>query len=161
MTINYFRYVCFLVLAITTPGSGCGSYKYEVKVSRRRQTLQNTHKISSCVGFFGWQNTGTKLHLSTLSLSINHRCCSPQNPRVQSDSDVVPQIDPSVPQPIVQSRRRPLLGPSPGWNWLLPLSHLTLYCRWVDISTQLLQIREAIKKKIYNQNVRTHLSSDY
>ena len=28
--------------------------------------------------------------------------------------DVVPQIDPSVPQPVVQSRRRPLLGPSPG-----------------------------------------------
>ena len=38
---------------------------------------------------------------------------------------------------------------------------LTLYCRWVDISTRLLRIREAIKKKIYNQNVRTHLSSDY
>ena len=27
---------------------------------------------------------------------------------------IVPQIDPSVPQPVVQSRRRPLLGPSPG-----------------------------------------------
>ena len=27
---------------------------------------------------------------------------------------VVPQIDPSVPHPVVQSRRRPLLGPSPG-----------------------------------------------
>ena len=28
--------------------------------------------------------------------------------------EVVPQIDPSVPQLVVQSRRRPLLGPSPG-----------------------------------------------
>ena len=27
---------------------------------------------------------------------------------------LVPQIDPSVPQPVVQSRRRPLLGPSIG-----------------------------------------------
>ena len=27
---------------------------------------------------------------------------------------LVPQIDPSVPQPVVQSQRRPLLGPSPG-----------------------------------------------
>ena len=27
---------------------------------------------------------------------------------------LVPQIDPSVPQPVVQSRRRPLLEPSPG-----------------------------------------------
>ena len=27
---------------------------------------------------------------------------------------LVPQIAPSVPQPVVQSRRRPLLGPSPG-----------------------------------------------
>ena len=27
---------------------------------------------------------------------------------------IVPQIDPSLPQPVVQSRRRPLLGPSPG-----------------------------------------------
>ena len=27
---------------------------------------------------------------------------------------LVPQIDPLVPQPVVQSRRRPLLGPSPG-----------------------------------------------
>ena len=31
-----------------------------------------------------------------------------------SEVQVVPQIDPSVPQPVVQSRRRPLLGPSPG-----------------------------------------------
>ena len=30
------------------------------------------------------------------------------------EAEVVPQIDPSVPQPVVQSRRRPLLGPSPG-----------------------------------------------
>ena len=29
-------------------------------------------------------------------------------------SILVPQIDPSVPRPVVQSRRRPLLGPSPG-----------------------------------------------
>ena len=29
-------------------------------------------------------------------------------------SAVVLQIDPSVPQPVSQSRRRPLLGPSPG-----------------------------------------------
>ena len=29
-------------------------------------------------------------------------------------SVLVPQIDPSVPQPVVKSRRRPLLGPSPG-----------------------------------------------
>ena len=40
---------------------------------------------------------------------------------------LVPQIDPSVPQPVVQSRRRPLLGPSPGWKRLLPLSHLRHY----------------------------------
>ena len=42
---------------------------------------------------------------------------------------VVPQIDPSVPQPVVQSRRRPLLGPSPGWNRLLALSHLRHYAK--------------------------------
>ena len=40
---------------------------------------------------------------------------------------VVPQIDPSVPLPVVQSRRRPLLGPSPGWKRLLALSHLRHY----------------------------------
>ena len=34
---------------------------------------------------------------------------------------------PSVPQPVVQSRRRPLLGPSPGWKRLLALSHLRHY----------------------------------
>ena len=34
---------------------------------------------------------------------------------------------PSVPQPVVQSRRRPLLGPSPGRKRLLPLSHLRHY----------------------------------
>ena len=31
-----------------------------------------------------------------------------------SELRLVPQISPSVPQPVVQSRRRPLLGPSPG-----------------------------------------------
>ena len=30
------------------------------------------------------------------------------------ETKVVPHIDPSVPQPVVQSQRRPLLGPSPG-----------------------------------------------
>ena len=34
---------------------------------------------------------------------------------------------PSVPQPVVQFRRRPLLGPSPGWKRLLALSHLRDY----------------------------------
>ena len=29
-------------------------------------------------------------------------------------SRIVPQIDPSVPQPVGQSQRRPLLGPTPG-----------------------------------------------
>ena len=42
-------------------------------------------------------------------------------------SQLVPQIDPSVPQPVVQSQRRPLQGPSPGWKRLLPLSHLRHY----------------------------------
>ena len=28
---------------------------------------------------------------------------------------------------VLQSRRRPLLGPSPGWKWLLPLSHWRHY----------------------------------
>ena len=35
-------------------------------------------------------------------------------PAEEEKKEVVPQIDPSVPQPVVQSRRRPLLGPSPG-----------------------------------------------
>ena len=34
--------------------------------------------------------------------------------RTSKENRLVPQIDPSVPQPVVQSRRRPLLGPSPG-----------------------------------------------
>ena len=33
---------------------------------------------------------------------------------LSSLSLLVQQIDPSVPKPVVQSRRRPLLGPSPG-----------------------------------------------
>ena len=33
---------------------------------------------------------------------------------LNEDKGLVPQIDPSVPQPVVQSWRRPLLGPSPG-----------------------------------------------
>ena len=44
-------------------------------------------------------------------------------------SVLVPQIDPSVPQPVVQSWRRPLLGPSPGWKRLLALSHLRYYAK--------------------------------
>ena len=32
---------------------------------------------------------------------------------------------------VVQSRRRPLLGPSPGWKHLLPLSHLRHYAKRV------------------------------
>ena len=35
----------------------------------------------------------------------------------------------SAPQPVVQSRRRPLLGPSPGWKRLLALSHLRHYAK--------------------------------
>ena len=50
-----------------------------------------------------------------------------QSSSPSASSLLVPQIDPSVPQPVVQSRRRPLLGPSPGWKRLLPLSHLRHY----------------------------------
>ena len=50
-----------------------------------------------------------------------------QSSSPSASSWLVPQIDPSVPQPVVQSRRRPLLGPSPGWKRLLPLSHLRHY----------------------------------
>ena len=35
-------------------------------------------------------------------------------PAEEEKKEVVPQIDPLVPQPIVQSQRRPLLGTSPG-----------------------------------------------
>ena len=43
---------------------------------------------------------------------------------------IVPQIDPSVPQPwLYKSRRRPLLGPSPGWKRLLALSLLRHYAK--------------------------------
>ena len=35
-------------------------------------------------------------------------------PGANINIQLVPQIDPSVPQPVVQSRRRTLLGPSPG-----------------------------------------------
>ena len=43
---------------------------------------------------------------------------------LETDLGVVPQIGPSVPQPVVQSRRRPLLAPSPGWKRLLPICNL-------------------------------------
>ena len=35
-------------------------------------------------------------------------------PAEEEKKEVVPQIDPSVPQPVVQLRRRTLLGPSSG-----------------------------------------------
>ena len=43
---------------------------------------------------------------------------------------------PLVPQPVVQSQRRPLLGPSPGRKRQLPLSHLRHYdyAKWVFTS---------------------------
>ena len=40
------------------------------------------------------------------------------------ESQLVLCSAPSVPQPVVQSQRRPLLGPSPGCRRLLALSHL-------------------------------------
>ena len=39
-----------------------------------------------------------------------------------------PQIDPSVPQPVVQSRRRPLIGPFPGWKYESLLHDCTTGC---------------------------------
>ena len=53
------------------------------------------------------------INISNISIATTRCCLLP--PRVLSEVfRLVPQIDPSVPQPVVQSRRRPLLGPSPG-----------------------------------------------
>ena len=51
---------------------------------------------------------------------------------VAADSQMISN-DPSVPQPVVQSRRRPLLGPSPGWKRLLALSHLRHYVKRLSL----------------------------
>ena len=52
-------------------------------------------------------------------IQLKHQlnCLEAQTNSVQEEVSMyilVPQIDPSVPQLVVQSRRRPLLGPSPG-----------------------------------------------
>ena len=53
-----------------------------------------------------------------------HNCDTPGNPSIVCGA-------PSVPQPVVQSRRRPLLEPSPGWKRLLGLSHLRHYVPYI------------------------------
>ena len=60
--------------------------------------------------------TNMKMYLESCLTCVAHTH-SPLVMAVWRQGDVqgvVPQIDPSVPQPVVQSRRRPLLGPSPG-----------------------------------------------
>ena len=57
---------------------------------------------------FNWVQ---KPECETISHVISH--CG-RGSRGRHQSGLLPQIDPSVPQPVEQSRRRPLLGPSPG-----------------------------------------------
>ena len=45
---------------------------------------------------------------------LTHVTFRPLHDRDYPDSRIVLCSAPSVPQPVVQSRRRPLLGPSPG-----------------------------------------------
>ena len=68
---------------------------------------------------------GQQPHLSRLSSET--RACDEDRDIVTGECWLVLCSDPSVPQPVVQSRRRPLLGPSPGWKRLLALSHLGHY----------------------------------
>ena len=51
----------------------------------------------------------TTVFRTNVNVTNQHPVCCSNNAL-----DLVPQIDPSVPQPVVQSWRRPLLGPSPG-----------------------------------------------
>ena len=78
-------------------------------------------------------NSTSTMRLLVLVIMYNLPCyllqftfCSISQPKPWTIK-LVPQIDPSVLQPVVQSRRRPLLGPSPGWKRLLALSHLRHY----------------------------------
>ena len=65
--------------------------------------------------FYSFQITGEEL--LWVHEDICNRSAQFSAPGFQlSVSSVVPQIDPSVPQPVVQSQRKTLLGPSPGWK---------------------------------------------
>ena len=52
-------------------------------------------------------------HLRALVLVTRQRALEPR-PEVRGALAIVLCSAPSVPQPVAQSRRRPLLGPSPG-----------------------------------------------
>ena len=68
---------------------------------------------------------GQQPHLSRLSSET--RACDEDRDIVTGECWLVLCSAPSVPQPVVQLRRRPLLGPSPGWKRLLALTHLRHY----------------------------------
>ena len=61
------------------------------------------------------RSMATRLHALLLVLLLHVKHVTPANTYLRIGScKLVPQIDPSVAQPVVQSRRRPLLRPSPG-----------------------------------------------
>ena len=59
-------------------------------------------------------HSANKVMRLTPSLALAGGCTWLGLHTAEVPSRLVPQIDPSVPQPVVQSRRRPLLGPPPG-----------------------------------------------
>ena len=85
--------------------------------------------LSNCVGFAFLKNLARcSIHTQCpQSLQIRASWESFLHKHGTEQNILVPQIVPSVPQPVVQSRRSPLLGPSPGWKRLLALSHLRHY----------------------------------
>ena len=66
-------------------------------------------------------------HCAGLPITVQSEHPARGGRRLLSGIQLVLCSAPSVPQPVVQSRRRPLLGPSLGWKRLLPLSHLRHY----------------------------------
>ena len=74
----------------------------------------NGHKLYSAfyVLLFTFGNIH-KIQFNSVNIKINWSPGGGWRPMARGLL-VVPQIDPSVPQSVVQSRRRPLLGPSPG-----------------------------------------------
>ena len=84
--ISWIFLLCSLLFVLLVGLAACGCRKYNLSVP----TLD---KYVDC-------SLRKDLHWMLLQESSQFR--------------LVPQIDQSVPQPVIQSRRRPLLGPSPG-----------------------------------------------
>ena len=126
----------YLTHSIVIPSNNENYEKVQIMKIIQTWIDSNAHRMAFCYNDIVFARDNSISHLcsqhaapdSAVLLSSSPRDVAAEAPHLSELTELVRSSAANLLiGEVVQSRRRPLLGPSPGWKRLLPLSHLRHY----------------------------------